>query len=81
MENFAIPLAGALMGFLLLKLLLKPLKWSLRLALNSGAGLLSLTLLSAVPALAVPVNALTVLTAGTLGLPGLGLLVLLEHIQ
>ena len=69
------------MGFLLLKLLLKPLRWGLRLALNSGAGLLSLTLLSSVPALAVPVNAVTVLTAGTLGLPGLGLLVLLEQIQ
>ena len=69
------------MGFLLLKLLLKPLRWGLRLALNSGAGLLSLTLLNTVPALAVPVNAVTVLTAGTLGLPGLGLLVLLEQIQ
>ena len=81
MENIAIPLAGALMGYLLFKLMLKPLRWGLRLALNSGAGLLSLTLLSSVPALAVPVNAVTVLTAGTLGLPGLGLLVLLEQIQ
>ena len=69
------------MGFLLLKLLLKHLRWGLRLALNSGAGLLSLTLLSTVPTLAVPFNSLTVLTAGTLGLPGLGLLVLLEQIQ
>ena len=69
------------MGFLLLKLLLKPLRWGLRLALNSGAGLLSLTLLSTVPTLAVPFNSLTVLIAGTLGLPGLGLLVLLEQIQ
>ena len=81
MENIAIPLAGALMGFLLLKLLLKPLRWGLRLALNSGAGLLSLTLLNTVPALAVPVNAVTVLTAGTLGLPGMGLLILLEQVQ
>ena len=80
MENFAIPLAGALMGYLLFKLLLKPLRWGLRLALNSGAGLLSLTLLSAVPGLAVPINPMTVLAAGTLGLPGLGLLVLLERI-
>ena len=80
MENYAIPLAGALMGYLLLKCLLKPLKWGLRLALNSGAGLLSLTLLTTVPALAVPINAVTVLAAGTLGLPGLGLLVLLERI-
>ena len=80
MENIAIPLAGALMGFLLLKCLLKPLKWGLRLALNSGAGLLSLMLLSTVPAHAVPINAVTVLAAGTLGLPGLGLLVLLERL-
>ena len=80
MENIAIPLAGALMGFLLFKLLLRPLRWGLRLALNSGAGLLSLTLLSAVPGLAVPVNAVTVLTAGAFGLPGLGLLILLERI-
>ena len=80
MENYAIPLTGALMGYLLLKCLLKPLKWGLRLALNSGAGLLSLTLLTTVPALAVPINAVTVLAAGTLGLPGLGLLVLLERI-
>ena len=81
MENIAIPLAGALMGFLLFKLLLRPLRWGLRLALNSGAGLLSLTLLSAVPGLAVPINAVTVLAAGTLGLPGLGLLILLEQLQ
>lgn len=80
MENIAIPLAGALMGFLLFKLLLRPLRWGLRLVLNSGAGLLSLTLLSAVPGLAVPVNAVTVLTAGAFGLPGLGLLILLERI-
>ena len=80
MENIAIPLAGALMGYLLFKLMLKPLRWGLRLALNSGAGLLSLTLLSIVPGLAVPVNAVTVLAAGTLGLPGLGLLVLQERI-
>jgi len=80
MENIAIPLAGALIGFLLFKCLLKPLKWGLRLALNSGAGLLSLMLLSTVPALAVPINAVTVLAAGTLGLPGLGLLVLLERL-
>ncbi len=68
------------MGLLLLKLLLKSLRWGLRLALNSGAGLLSLTLLSTIPALAVPINAVTVLASGTLGLPGLGLLILLKWI-
>ena len=75
MENiitFAIPI---LLMVLLLKILLKPMKWALKLALHAAAGFVCLWLLNTVSpftGIAFPMNAVTVLTAGILGLPGIG---------
>ena len=78
MEKTAILFAQALLGVLLFKILLKSLKWGLRLALNTGAGLIGLSLINTVPSIMIPINAATILISGILGIPGIGLLVLLE---
>ena len=78
MEKTAILFTQALLGVLLFKILLKSLKWGLRLALNTGAGLVGLSLINTVPSVMIPINAATILISGILGIPGIGLLVLLE---
>lgn len=78
MEKTAILFAQALLGVLLFKILLKSLKWGLRLALNTGAGLVGLSLINTVPSVMIPINAATILISGILGIPGIGLLFLLE---
>ena len=81
MENlitFAIPI---LLGVLLLKLLLKPMKWAAKLGIHALGGFICLWLLNSVSGytgLLLPINAVTVLLSGTLGIPGLLLVVLLE---
>lgn len=80
MEKLPTLLVQALLGFLLFKILLKSLKWGLRLTLNAGAGLLGLTLMNTIPSVAIPINAVTILISGLLGIPGIGLLVLLERL-
>jgi len=79
MEKISILLATSLLGLLLFKILLKPLKWGFRLALNCGAGLLILGLVNSIPSIMIPINSTTILICGTLGLPGVGLLVLLAQ--
>jgi len=78
MERLTLPIAGALMGFLLLKGFLKPLKLGLRLAINSGSGLLCLWAINHFSGIPLPITGATVLTTGILGLPGLGLIFLLS---
>ena len=81
MENiitFAIPI---LVGWLILKVLLKPIKWAGKLAIHALAGFLCLWLLNCVSGftgLELPINAVTVLLSGTLGIPGILLVILLE---
>ena len=81
MENivtFAIPI---LLGILLLKLLLTPMKWIFKLALHALTGFICLWLLNSLSGftgLVLPVNAMTVLVSGTLGVPGIILVILLE---
>lgn len=76
--RLVIPALGAMV---LVRTLLLPLRWSVRLAAYSGLGFASLWLLnlaSGITDIAIPVNSATVFVAGTLGLPGIGLLALLE---
>ena len=81
MENFLdllIPVAAVLV---LLRLIAAPLKWTVKLAVNSLAGLLCLWLLnwiSGFTGILFPINAVTALTAGFLGLPGIALLALAQ---
>lgn len=81
MVDFLLPvllLAG------LTKIFFTPVKWTLRAALHCGGGLLCLWILnlaSGVTGIVLPVNGVTVLLAGALGLPGIGLVVLLELVS
>lgn len=81
METFVTLLIPALLAILLIRMLLMPMKWIIKLALHSGCGFLCLWLLNTVSGFTgvyLPVNAVTVLVSGFLGLPGIALIALLE---
>ena len=81
MENFVTLLVPALLAVFLVRMLLLPMKWVFKLAVHSGCGFLCLWLLNAVSGytgIYLPVNAVTVAIAGFLGLPGIGIITLLE---
>ena len=80
MANFASLFLPLLLLCILLRLMLAPIHWLWKIFLNSGCGFLCLWLLNTVSpftGIAFPMNAATVLTAGTLGLPGIGLMAVL----
>ena len=81
MENFVVLAIPALLSLILIRILFLPMKWAFRLALHGGCGFLCLWLLnsaSGFTGLLLPINAVTVLLAGTLGAPGIALIALLE---
>ena len=81
MEIFVTILIPVLLGIILIRALLLPMKLSVTLAFHSGCGFLCLWLLNTVSGFTgiyLPVNAVTVLIAGFLGIPGIGLIALLE---
>ena len=81
MENFAVLLVPALMLCILLRLIALPIRWFWKLSINSACGFLCLWLLNNVATftnLYFPVNAVTVVVAGFLGLPGIGVLALVQ---
>ena len=83
MEKTAVILILSLFAVFLVRLMLLPLKLSIKLGLHSGAGLLCLWLLNSVApftGVLIPVNGITVLVSGFLGLPGLGIMALLSLI-
>ncbi len=83
MENCITLLIPAFLAVVLIRLLLLPVKSVLKLAIHSGCGFLCLWLLntvSGITGIVFPMNAVTVLTAGILGLPGIGMLALLAVI-
>ena len=80
MEKTAVLLIPALLAVILIRLLLLPVKGILKIGIHSGCGFLCLWLLntvSPVTGILFPMNAVTVLTAGFLGLPGIGLMAVL----
>ena len=80
MEEIIALIIPALLAVFLVRMLLLPMKLIFRVAIHSGCGFLCLWLLNTVSGftgIAFPINAATVLIAGTLGLPGIGLLALL----
>ena len=80
MENLVALAIPALLALILLRALLTPMKWIFRLALHGGCGFVCLWLLNlsaGFTGLYLPVNALTVLLSGTLGVPGIALIALL----
>ena len=83
MEKIAVFLIPLLLGVILFRTLLAPIRLVVKLALHAAAGLLSLILLNFLAPLSgvlIPVNAVTVLVSGIFGLPGTALLILLELI-
>lgn len=83
MEKFVTLLIPILVAVVLIRLLLLPLRFLFKIGIHSGCGFLCLWLLNTVSpftGIAFPINAVTVLTAGVLGLPGIGLLAVLAMI-
>lgn len=83
MEKFVTLLVPALMAVILVRLLLLPVRFLLKVGIHSGCGFVCLWLLNTVApftGILFPINAVTVLTAGILGLPGIGLLAVLAVI-
>lgn len=81
MENFVTLLIPLLLSALLLRMLIMPMRLVFKLAIHAGCGFLCLWLLNCVSGytgIALPVNAVTVLVAGFLGIPGISLIALLE---
>lgn len=80
MEKFVTLLIPALLAIVLIRLLILPIRLVLKIALHSACGFLCLWLLNTAAGFTgifFPINAVTVLTAGFLGLPGIGIMALL----
>lgn len=83
MEKFATLLIPALLLTLLLRFISLPIRLGWKLLLNSGCGFLCLWLLNSISgftSVRFPINGVTACIAGFLGLPGIGLLALLQMI-
>lgn len=81
MENLAAIAVPLVLLGVTVRLLYVPMKWGVRLLVNGLGGVLCLwlvNLISGFTGLAIPVNPVTVLIAGFLGLPGLALLALAQ---
>ena len=81
MENFVTIGILVLFAILLIRVLLFPMKLIAKLAVHSACGFFCLWVLntaSGFTGIFLPVNAITVAIAGFLGLPGIGLIALLE---
>ena len=80
METFVTLLIPALLALIAVRLMLMPIKLLFKLLIHSACGFLCLWMLNSVAGFTgifFPINAVTVLTAGILGLPGVGILALL----
>lgn len=80
MEKFVILIIPAILAVLFLRLLAVPMRFLFRLGIHALFGFLCLWLLGSISmftGVLIPINLVTVLTAGTLGAPGIGLLALL----
>ena len=83
MENFVSILIPVLLLGLLLRLLVQPIRWFWKLAVNGGCGFLCLWLLNSISGftgLYFPINYVTAIIAGFLGLPGIILLAVLQFV-
>ena len=83
MESFATLLIPAFLVFLLLRVIALPIRWFWKISVNSACGFLCLWLLNSAAAFTgiyFPINWVTVVIAGFLGLPGIGMLALVQHL-
>ena len=80
MEQFATLLIPAMLAIVLVRLLVLPMKFIFKLMIHSACGFVCLWLLNSIAGFTgifFPINTVTALTAGILGLPGIGILALL----
>ena len=83
MTDFLSLLIPLLLVGLLLRLMVLPIRWFWKLFLNSACGFVCLWLLNSVSAftgVSFPINSVTAVIAGFLGLPGIGLLAILQYV-
>ena len=81
MVNFATLVIPVFLLLFLLRLIILPFKWGTKIFLNSACGFLCLWILNSLAGftgIMFPVNYVTVLVAGFLGLPGIGVLTLVQ---
>lgn len=80
METFVTLLIPAVLAIVLIRLLLMPLKLGFKIAVHCACGFVCLWLLNSVSGFTgifFPINAVTVLVSGVLGLPGIAILAVL----
>lgn len=80
METFVTLLIPAVLAIVLTRLLLMPLKLGFKIAIHCACGFVCLWLLNSVSGFTgifFPINAVTVLVSGVLGLPGIAILAVL----
>lgn len=80
METFVTFLIPAVLAIVLIRLLLMPLKLGFKIAIHCACGFVCLWLLNSVAGFTgifFPINAVTVLVSGVLGLPGIAILAVL----
>lgn len=80
MEEFLTLLIPVFLAAVLIRLLMLPVKFAFKIGIHSACGFVCLWLLNTVSSftgISFPINAVTVLTAGVLGLPGIGIMALL----
>ncbi len=83
MENFSAILIPMLLLGLLLRLLVMPIRWFWKIFVNSACGFVCLWLLNSISGFTgiyFPINNITAVIAGFLGIPGIGLLAILQRI-
>lgn len=83
MENFAVLLISVFLVFGLLRLIALPIRWGVKILLNSACGFVCLFLLNSISGftgLYFPINYVTAVIAGFLGLPGIVVLALIQFI-
>lgn len=81
MENFASLIIPILLLCFLIRLMVLPIRWGWKIMINSACGFVCLWLLNSISGftgLYFPINAITALIAGFLGLPGIGLLAIVQ---
>ena len=82
MANFVAFFIPVFLTFTLLRIIALPIRWFWKISINSACGFFCLWLLNSVAAftgISFPVNAVTVVIAGFLGLPGIAALALMQY--
>ena len=83
MEKIVTLIIPALLAVVLVRTMLLPMKLAVKVGIHSACGFVCLWLLNLTApftGIVLPVNAVTILTAGFLGLPGIGLMAILAVI-